>query len=156
RITYDGCLFKRSTFKLAQVAPQMCLVDVVDCGAKRGHVFVAERARLFEKRRDLFTRRFSLLCSDAQVKAPITRSIWTPLAFDVERYDASAVVECDAIDERYERRLDLFTTDSHEVFLNSFRIVNTFDSQLIVYSEDDHTSSGVCEGHDLLRDLFGV
>jgi hypothetical protein len=50
----------------------------------------------------------------------------------------------------------LLATDSHEVFLNSLRIVNTFDSQLIVHSEDDHAAAGVCEGHYLLRDLFRV
>jgi hypothetical protein len=89
-------------------------------------------------------------------KTSITRAIRASLAFDIERDDATAVVECDAIDERDERRLDLFTTDPHEVVLNSFRIVNTFNSQLIVNSEDHHTAAGVCEGHDLLRDLLCV
>ena len=98
----------------------------------------------------------AFLCSDAQVEAAIARAIRAPFAFDIERDDASTVVERDAIDKRHERRLDLFTTDPHEIFLNSFRIVNTFDSQLIVNAEDDHAAAGVCERDDLLRDLFGV
>src|SRR6185437_7312042 len=134
----------------------MRFVNVVDCCAKRGYIFVANRPRLIEQRRNLFTRRFALLGSDAQVKTPVTRPIRTPFAFDVERDDASTVVQRDAIDERHEWRLKFHATNPHEIFLNTFRVVDTFYAQLIVNAEDNHAAAGVGERADFLRDLFGV
>src|SRR6185369_16024194 len=101
-------------------------------------------------------RSLALFRADAQVEATVTRAIRASLAFDIERHDAPAVIERDAIDIRHERRLDLLATDSHQVILNSLRIVNAFDSQLIVDAEHDHAAACVREGHDFLRDLLGV
>src|ERR1051325_3752532 len=61
-----------------------------------------------------------------------------------------------SIDERRERRLDVFTTDAHELVLNSLGIVYTFDSQLIVDTKNHHAAARICQGNNFLRNFFGV
>src|SRR5687767_15804415 len=101
----------------------MRFVDICDRRAQRRHTFVSQRTRFIEHRRDLFARSLPFLCADAQIKAAVSRAIWPPLAFNVQCDDAPAVIERDAIDEWNQRRLNLLSTNPHEVVLHSLRIV---------------------------------
>src|ERR1051325_7787694 len=117
---------------------------------------MANRACFIQQRRDLLARSLAFLRTDAKVKATVTRAIRASFAFDIKRNDAPPVVERDAIDVRHEWRLDLLATDPHQVFLDSLRIIDAFNSQLIFATEDNHAAARVCQGHDLLRDLLGI
>ena len=83
-------------------------------------------------------------------------AIRTAFAFDIECYNPAAVIKCYPIDERNQRRLDILAANSHQFVLNTFGIVYSFDTHLIVNSEDHYTAPGVGESDDFLRDSFGV
>ena len=51
---------------------------------------------------------------------------------------------------------DIFAADSHQFFLNTLRIVDAFDAQLIVDAKNHHAAASVGQGHNLLRNFFGV
>ena len=52
--------------------------------------------------------------------------------------------------------MNLFAADSYKLFLHAFGIIKTFYAHLVVDAEDHKAASCVCEGYDLLRNLFRV
>src|SRR5687767_2975490 len=97
RITHYRRLFKRTAFKLPEVAPQVRFVDVGDRRAERRDCFVTERPRLVEQRGDLFAGCLAFFRSDAQIEPAVACAIWTTFRFDLEGDDTAAIVERDAI-----------------------------------------------------------
>src|SRR5438552_1524328 len=155
-IILDARPVKCSAFKAAHETPQMRLVYVGQRRPQGRYVFVEERQGIIKQGRQFFRGCFAFVRADAYEEASVAGSIRTPLAIDVERHDAPAVVESDAIDEGNDRRHNLFATDAYQFILDVLAVFDAFDAQLIVDAEHDHSAAGVGHGDDLLGDALGV
>src|SRR6266849_4633982 len=119
-------------------------------------VFVKERPRIIKQGRQFFRRRFAFVRADAYEEASVAGAIRTALAINVERHDAPAIVEGDAINKRNDRWDNFFATDAHQLILNILAVFDAFDAQLIVDAEDDDPAAGVGHRDDLLGDALRV
>ena len=134
----------------------MCLINVVDRGANRRHVFIAERPCLVQKRGKLLARCFPLFCADANVKPAIPSAIRAAFTFDIERHDSPPAVKCNPIDEGNEWRLNFFAADFHQLFLHTLSIIDAFNTHLVVDTENDYSTTRVREGYNFLGNLFCI
>src|SRR2546423_3666182 len=134
----------------------MRLVYVGQRGPQGGYVFVKERPRIIKQSRQFFRGRLAFVCADADEETSVAGAIRPPLAVDVERHNAPAVVESDAINKRDDRWHNFFATDAHQLILNVLAVFDAFDAQLIVDAEHDDAAAGVRHGDDLLGDALGI
>src|SRR5678816_277764 len=109
-----------------------------------------------QQSRQFFARGLSFFRPDSKIEASISSSIWPSLPLYIKRHNAAAVVQRNSIDKRYERRLNLFPANSDQLLLHAFRVINSFNTQLVVNTKNDHATARVCESDNLLRDLFSV
>ena len=77
-------------------------------------------------------------------------------AFDFEFDDAPSAVERNAVNQRNQRRINVFAADADEFFLHGFRVVNALHAQLVADTEHNCAAVGVGERDDFLTDSFGI
>src|SRR5882672_1218921 len=156
RIVLDARRVKCSAFKAAHETPQMRLVYIGQRRPQGRYVFVKERQGIIKQGRQLFRRSFAFVSADAYEEASVAGAIGTALAIDVERHDAPAIVEGDAINKRNHRWDNFFATDAHQFILNILAVFDAFHAQLIVDAEHNDPAAGVRHGDDLLGDALGI
>src|SRR6185436_4131261 len=98
----------------------------------------------------------TFLRPDPNKEPSVTRAIRTALALHIQRDNAAAIIESNSVDERNQRRNNLFATDTHQLFLNFFRMIDPFDAQLIVDAEDNRAAAGICQRDNSLGNPLGI
>ena len=94
--------------------------------------------------------------ADADEESSLASAIRPLLPLHIERDDASAIVEREAINKRNDRWDNLVATDAHQLVLNFFGMIDAFDAELIIYAKHDHAAARVRERDDALCYAFRI